>query len=141
MNLNILRSAMIWFGCPTPKLYGCRWFGFCCLAAYGLARHYNVSAWKVATLDSVLWRNVQSLNSRFEILCACALLLCWDQHMWYRNVLCIGYLWATAKWCQMVLFYFCFLYLCLAYMNRFPVGVTYLLRTKKWISWAPQADE
>ena len=29
---------------------------------------------KVATLDSVPCRNVQSLNSRFKILCACALL-------------------------------------------------------------------
>ena len=38
-------------------------------------RHYtHVSAWKAATLDSVPWRMVQSLNSRFEIICACALL-------------------------------------------------------------------
>ena len=34
----------------------------------------HVSARKVATLDSVPRKNVQSLNSRFEILCACALL-------------------------------------------------------------------
>ena len=35
-----------------------------------LVIHYNRSAWKVVTLDSVPWRNVQSLNSRFQIFCA-----------------------------------------------------------------------
>ena len=25
INLNVLTTAVIWLGCSTPKLYGCRW--------------------------------------------------------------------------------------------------------------------
>ena len=54
-----------------------RTFAYTCTYAHtnihtGTGETLHVSARKVATLDSVPWRNVQSLNSRFEILCACA---------------------------------------------------------------------
>jgi len=70
ININILTTRVIWLGCFTPKHLGRMWFTFVAWRLRGWWDITYASAWNVATLYSVTWRIIQSLNSRFDIFCA-----------------------------------------------------------------------